>query len=293
MTDNNQTGMIKFSPKEFIDGQSYDITTREQVQITIALEGINYMAQLGRDCYLEPRDQIAAAMKCLAYKLDPYIGDIYIIKHSMDKPAILHIACDALVRMASENPQYRGYRCGWKLQGSKKQIKYVGTLDNIDEGWAIIGAWGQALREGRETPPAVCEIKSFEKKNSPNWSVMPDIMIAKCARAMAHRLAFPERLGGLYASEEIEHLKRESADYDIIEGEKTEIGPDQWDDAPWNRDDEPDKDMPLNKPGTTDVAPVGPAALTPSLKQSHETEQVATTTPPADGPPGMQKDMGW
>jgi phage recombination protein Bet len=49
------------------------------------------------------------------------------------------------------------------------------------------------------------------KGPAPNWKTMPRVMLSKCAEARALRRAFPNELGGLYAREELDHMRGQPA----------------------------------------------------------------------------------
>ena len=60
------------------------------------------------------------------------------------------------------------------------------------------------MRKGFTEPLwAVAKFDSYNA-NSPIWKKMPDLMIAKCAEALALRKAFPNDLSGIYTAEEME-----------------------------------------------------------------------------------------
>lgn len=52
---------------------------------------------------------------------------------------------------------------------------------------------------------AVAKFDSYNAQ-SPIWKKMPDLMIAKCAEALALRKAFPNDLSGIYTAEEMEQV---------------------------------------------------------------------------------------
>jgi phage recombination protein Bet len=76
---------------------------------------------------------------------------------------------------------------------------------------ARIGVWRKNFREPLY---AVCSFRSyaqeFENQNTKKkelaglWATKPDVMLAKCAEALALRKAFPQELSGLYSEEEVE-----------------------------------------------------------------------------------------
>lgn len=60
-------------------------------------------------------------------------------------------------------------------------------------------------RKGVEYPFSVtAKYSSYCNPKSPVWQKMPEVMIAKCAEALALRKAFPNELSGLYSPEEME-----------------------------------------------------------------------------------------
>ena len=140
-------------------------------------------------------------------ELDPFARQIYAVKKDGEKSRIL-CTIDGL-RIVAE-------RSG----------KYAGQTPAVWCG--IDGIWKDVWLE--KTPPAACKVgvmrsdfaqplyavARFDSYNQGTsyWISMPDIMISKCAEALALRRAFPASLSGCYSDAEIGTDKQISRTYD-------------------------------------------------------------------------------
>ena len=134
--------------------------------------------------------------------LDPLTRQIYAIKNK-DK-LIIQTSIDGFRLIAERSGKYAGqlgpFFCGsdgiWAdvwLSKTPPLASKVGVLRS----------------DFKEPLYAVAKFESYAVKNYKGeltyaWHKMPEIMLAKCAEALALRKAFPQELSGIYSAEEIQ-----------------------------------------------------------------------------------------
>lgn len=140
---------------------------------------------------------------CQRTGLDPFARQIYMI--SRGGKYTIQASIDGLRIVAQRSGKYGGQTktlwCG--ADGVWKDV----WLESTPPVAAMVGVYVL----GNEHPTyAVAKFDSYavsySGKLSGLWSKMPDLMIAKCAEALALRKAFPQDLSGVYTSEEMEQV---------------------------------------------------------------------------------------
>jgi phage recombination protein Bet len=126
---------------------------------------------------------------CQTRGLDPMTRQIYAIKRGGQMT--IQIGIDGARSMAARTGRYMPGReptftfAGKALEAATVYIKVLGP----DKSW----------HETSDT----AYLAEF-KGNTPLWSKMPRVMLSKCAEMRVLRRAFPDDLGGIYGSEEMD-----------------------------------------------------------------------------------------
>lgn len=138
---------------------------------------------------------------CKANKLNPFIGEAWLVKYDAHTPAQMLTARDAFMKRAEDNPKYEGYRSGVILQRDKEIIYQEGAFFLPND--TLVGGWAEVHRSDRKFP-ILQRVRLVEYTTGKStWAKMPGTMIQKVAEAHAFRKAFPMVMSGLYTPEEM------------------------------------------------------------------------------------------
>lgn len=145
---------------------------------------------------------------CRFQHLNPFLREAYLIKFGSN-PATIVVGKDAIMKRAMRNPKYAGQQAGVVVFNPENgELEHrAGSL--VLSGEQLVGGWAKVYVKGYEVP--IEAVVSYEEyvgtKNDGSvngqWSKKPATMIRKVALVQALREAFPEDLGGMYASEEM------------------------------------------------------------------------------------------
>ncbi len=146
---------------------------------------------------------------CNRLRLDPFARQIYLVPRFEDGQKVWkhQVSIDGFRLIAERTGQYRG----------QTAIEWCGKDGRWVDAWlcpdlpaaARVGVY----RAGFAAPLVrVARFASYAQTTrdgnlNKTWRTMPDVMIAKCAEALALRAAFPYELGGVYTLDELPEVE--------------------------------------------------------------------------------------
>jgi len=139
---------------------------------------------------------------CRAQRLNPFIKEAFLVKYG-NGPASIITAEIVFERRADAHPDFMGMESGVVFIDGNGQIqRREGTATYKAAGEVLIGGWARVHRRGRSDTYSEVSLDEYNKNQSV-WKTMPGVMIHKCAKGVALRLAFPSDFQGMYLEEEL------------------------------------------------------------------------------------------
>lgn len=149
-----------------------------------------------------PQEVVFFMELCRSQRLNPFKREAFLVKYGSN-PASMITAEVVFERRANSHPSYTGMEYGVVYLDANGNIcKREGTATYKTAGEVLIGGWARVHRSDRSDAYAEVSMDEYGKGQSV-WKTMPGVMISKCAKATALRLAFPSDFQGMYISEEM------------------------------------------------------------------------------------------
>lgn len=159
-------------------------------------------------CPLATEKEIKMFMElCKHQNLNPFIGDVYLIKYKQGEKAQQVVGRHLFNKRADSHPDYDGMEQYFIFTDdiSPEITRRAG----INEGQynptncKLVGAITEVYRKDKSHPlSAVAYMKDFDKGQA-TWKALPTEMILKVSEVLALRKAFPQEFQGMYIAEEM------------------------------------------------------------------------------------------
>ena len=133
---------------------------------------------------------------CQAQKLNPFLGEAYLIKYSQNASAAFVVGKSTFTQRAEENPNFAGVSSGVIVQRGEEVLELPGSFHLRTD--ALLGGWCKVYRKDREVN--IHKTVTIQEYNTSLnvWKSKPATMIEKVALVQGLREAFPTALAGLY-----------------------------------------------------------------------------------------------
>lgn len=143
---------------------------------------------------------------CKSQRLNPFVKDAYLVKYGSN-PAQMITNYQVFNRRACRNENYAGIENGVVVLRNGEIVHKDGSAVYKAAGETLLGGWAKVyFKDNRKPAYAEVALDDYSTGKS-NWQKMPGVMIEKCAKAAAWRLAFPDDFKGMYVSEEMQQAQ--------------------------------------------------------------------------------------